>query len=136
MCGQIQITDPCNNKTKMSVSQKKSQAMKKKNVGNSQNKVEKQKAKREGLIKKLQNNKNVKKKAILDMSVLAEPLPATEELKTNAKSTTIKSTKGKKYQMEREKSRFQRVIRDPIYQANPLRAVMAYLEHTNNNNNK
>ena len=96
-----------------------------------QSKVEKKKAKHENLLNKLQNNK---KKAILDLSVLAEPLTAVEkaDLKKQVPNPP-RSTKGKKRQLEREKARFQRVIQDPIYQANPMGAVLGYLEYTKTN---
>ena len=115
----------------MGIASKKTTQGKSKNKVQHNSKVEKQKAKHDTLIKKLQNKKVIKK-PILDMSALAEPLPK-ESKEVVKKEVVVKSTKGKKYQLEREKSRFQKIIQDPIYQANPTGAVLAYLEHIKNN---
>lgn len=108
-------------------------------------KVQKHKRKYDNLIQSIQKKeiKRPQKTAPLDLTSLKEPIIQeihVQETKKNKDKNVQRniSTKGKKYQLEREKKRFKMIVSDPFYKSDPMNAVKAYLEHekSKSNNNK
>jgi hypothetical protein len=117
--------------------------------GNKQkvSKAQKQKAKHSNLLEKIGKQKEQQElqkqpKSPFDLSSLDVSLFDNKSTHENVnkvdKNTnrvngkrdgTSISTKGKKYLLEREKKRFNRIISDPIFKADPINAVLTYLEH-------
>jgi hypothetical protein len=108
-------------------------------------KAQKQKTKHTNFLSKMTKQKEQSllakcPKTPLDLSTLSHSLLETSKLLFNDgdKATTAAcakgkgksvSTTGKKYLFEREKKRLEMIVSDPIFKADPIKAIQSFLDY-------